>query len=291
MAEISPPPTIPGGLTTQVQYNNAGAFGGTNIYVGTNLFDFRNGTSAQTARVFNTYTDASNYERGVFDWSTTANTLTIGTQQLGTGVSRVLALATGGVTRMSFNAVSFNITMPDSGLSENTLRFINTSGSLYLGIDTNAGGTFGGGNYARVLYATGTYPLNIYANSIKMLVVSNDGSVKATSTGGLGYGTGAGGAVTQITSRTTGVTLNTPCGALTLVSAAGTTAIQAFTVTNSSVAAADTIHICQKSGADRYRIYVTATAAGSFEVSCATLSGTTTEQPVFNFAVIKAVTS
>jgi hypothetical protein len=39
------------------------------------------------------------------------------------------------------------------------------------------------------------------------------------------------------------------------------------------------------------RIYVTAVAAGSFRISFATLSGTTTEQPVFNFAVIKAVTS
>jgi hypothetical protein len=34
---------------------------------------------------------------------------------------------------------------------------------------------------------------------------------------------------------------------------------------------------------------VTAVAAGSFRISFATTGGTTTEQPVFNFAIIKAV--
>ena len=53
----------------------------------------RNGTNAQSFRVYNTYTDASNYERGVFDWTTTANTLTVGTAAAGTGSSRNLALA------------------------------------------------------------------------------------------------------------------------------------------------------------------------------------------------------
>lgn len=48
----------------------------------------RNSTTAQTSRVYNTFTDASNYERGVFDWGTTANTLTIGPQAAGTGTLR-----------------------------------------------------------------------------------------------------------------------------------------------------------------------------------------------------------
>lgn len=48
----------------------------------------RNGTTAQTFRLYNTFTDASNYERGVFDWGTTANTLTIGPQAAGTGTLR-----------------------------------------------------------------------------------------------------------------------------------------------------------------------------------------------------------
>jgi hypothetical protein len=80
-------------------------------------------------------------------------------------------------------------------------------------------------------------------------------------------------------------------GAITLVSAAGTATWQSFTVTNNKVAATDVVKVCQKSGTDLYMIHVTAVAAGSFRITFATTGGTTTEQPVFNFAVIKAVTS
>lgn len=115
-------------------------------------------------------------------------------------------------------------------------------------------------------------------------------SIKSTSpTAGVGYGTGAGGAVTQATSRTTGVTLNTISGAITLVSAAGSATAATFTVTNSAVAATDVIILNQKSGTDLYDLKVTAVAAGSFNITFNTTGGTTTEQPVFNFAVIKAV--
>ena len=133
--------------------------------------------------------------------------------------------------------------------------------------------------------------LQIITNNTERLRIDSSGNVVVTGSGGLGYGTGSGGTVTQGTSRTTGVTLNKSNGAITLVSAAGSTTIARFTVTNSVVAATDTVVVSQKSGTDRYRIYVTAVAAGSFDISFATLSGTTTEQPVFNFAVIKAVTT
>lgn len=123
------------------------------------------------------------------------------------------------------------------------------------------------------------------------LTPKGTGIVKVTAGNGLGYGTGTGGAVTQATSRTTGVTLDKPNGAITLVSAAGTTTWQTFTVTNNTVAATDTVIVSQKSGADLYQIFVTNVAAGSFKISYATTGGTTTEQPVFNFAVIKAVVS
>ena len=53
-----------------------------------NVLAQRNSTAAQTFRLYNTYTDGSNYERGVFDWTTTANTLTIGPQNAGTGSAR-----------------------------------------------------------------------------------------------------------------------------------------------------------------------------------------------------------
>lgn len=151
-------------------------------------------------------------------------------------------------------------------------------------------------------YAGGTAN-NAYAGNSRfggvtapVATVDVTGNVAATTsilstgaTSGIGYATGAGGAVTQDTSRTTGVTLNKVCGAITLFSAAGSATYATFTVTNSAVAATDTIIVNQKSGTDKYIILVTKVAAGSFDITFATTGGTTTEQPVFNFAVIKAV--
>jgi hypothetical protein len=116
--------------------------------------------------------------------------------------------------------------------------------------------------------------------------VTAAGNISST-LGTIGYATGAGGTVTQATSRTTGVTLNKPSGAITLFSAAGTTAYTSFTVTNSYVSPTDTVVVCQKSGTDLYEVFVTAVGAGTFRVSFATTGGTTVEQPVFNFNVIK----
>lgn len=128
-------------------------------------------------------------------------------------------------------------------------------------------------------------------NKFPFKIVPNtpNGTLATYAAGGFGYDIGSGGAVTQATSRTTGVTLNTACGAITLVSAAGSTSWQSFTVTNSAVATTDAIIVNQDTGTDLYQIFVTNVAAGSFRITFATTGGTTTEQPIFNFAVIKAV--
>lgn len=162
--------------------------------------------------------------------------------------------------------------------------------------DTTLGISFNSSLDSWVLSAsyasTGAYkPISFATSDAERFRIDASGNALVTGVGGLGYGTGSGGAVTQATSRTTGVTLNKSNGAITLVSAAGTTTWQTFTVTNSVVTATDTIIVNQKSGTDLYMIHVTAVAAGSFNVTFATTGGTTTEQPVFNFAVIKAVTA
>jgi hypothetical protein len=117
------------------------------------------------------------------------------------------------------------------------------------------------------------------------------GAIFSTGTAGVGYTTGAGGAVTQLTSRTTGVTINKTTGSITLFSAAGSTTATTFTVLNSTVVATDVIILNQKSGTDLYDLMVTAVNVGSFNITFRTTGGTTTETPVFNFAVIKAVSA
>ncbi len=202
----------------------------------------------------------------------------------------------GAVTRGVGTAIA-NIAWGDA-TNNNTYTFGSSGTATFTGqVTASRFVPVGGTAPTNGLYLPAANTVGLSANSTPVLQSTSTAMTVATSlkstsaTGGLGYGAGAGGAVTQATSRTTGVTLNKVCGAITLVSAAGSPTFAAFTVTNSAVAATDVIHVCQKSGTDKYLTHVTAVAAGSFEVSFATTGGTTVEQPVFNFAVIPAVTS
>ena len=182
------------------------------------------------------------------------------------------------------------------GTADGTINFDSTNYYNFLNFK-NAGTSFGSitgywlgtSGVGDCFYAFRQHVFKNGAGTVEYGKFDSNGSFLITGTGALGYGSGSGGAVTQITSRTTGVTLNKTNGAITLVSAAGTPTWQSFTVTNSAVASTDVVHVSQKSGTDIYQYCVTNVSAGSFQISFRTVSGTTTEQPVFNFAVIKAV--
>jgi len=125
------------------------------------------------------------------------------------------------------------------------------------------------------------------------LTNTGSGDWLQTGTGAIGYGTGAGGAVTQATSITTGVTLNKNCGQITTVSqtiAAGAEA--EFTVTNSEVAATDVVVACiaTHTSAGEFIVGVSAVAAGSFKLRLTNLHAATAGNNVLviNFVVIKA---
>lgn len=132
------------------------------------------------------------------------------------------------------------------------------------------------------------------------LIPKGTGSVTTTkleATTSIGYGTGAGGTVTQLTSRTTGVTLNKICGQITLF-AAGITGHEAdeFVLTNSTIGADDTVLVCVKSGAagatrKYYHTQVVAVSAGSCIISVGNIDNNAiaSESPVLSFAVIKGV--
>jgi hypothetical protein len=107
----------------------------------------------------------------------------------------------------------------------------------------------------------------------------------------IGYSAGAGGTVTQTGSRTTGVTLNKRTGAITLYTAAGSATYASFTVTNSLVSATDVVIVNCKSGTNVYNAFVSAVADGSFRITFNAVSGTASDAPVFNFAVVEGVTS
>ena len=108
----------------------------------------------------------------------------------------------------------------------------------------------------------------------------------------VGYAAGEGGAVTQQTSKTTGVTLNKLCGQITMNAAALAAGAEvAFTVTNSTVAAADIPVVCVQSvgtpGA--YLVGVGAVANGSFSITVSNASaGSLSQAIVLNFLIIKS---
>jgi len=134
----------------------------------------------------------------------------------------------------------------------------------------------------------GSAPNQVPRNrDLGVMAYQDSKAISSTGTLGFGLGSGVGGVVTQLTSRTTGVTLNNSTGAITLFSAAGSATAATFTVTNSQVAATDVIVLNQKSATNLYILLVTAVSAGSFNITFYTTGGTSTDAPVINFAVIK----
>ncbi len=115
------------------------------------------------------------------------------------------------------------------------------------------------------------------------------GVLKAFDGVGIGYSSGA--AVTQATSRATGVTINSYAGAITMFNAAGSATAASFTVTNSKVAATDTVNVSVRSATNAYVVVVTAVAAGSFQVTYFTTGGTAADAPVINYAVVRSAAS
>lgn len=110
---------------------------------------------------------------------------------------------------------------------------------------------------------------------------------------GLGYATGAGGEVTQATSKSTGVTLDTVCGKITMHAASlGAVSTVSFTLTNSAIEANDLIIVNIKSGAtvNSYDTHVESVSAGSCVISLRNhTAGALAQAVVLSFAVIKAV--
>jgi hypothetical protein len=132
------------------------------------------------------------------------------------------------------------------------------------------------------------------------------GGVKAVGPGAsIGYGASTtglqgatGGAVTQASNRTTGVTLNTLCGTITTNNASlGAELSAEFTVTNSLVSIGDVVVCCQQSGAVGVMtdVYVSTVANGSFKIKVANNNAAAgvaeTGAILINFAVIKSVTT
>lgn len=109
----------------------------------------------------------------------------------------------------------------------------------------------------------------------------------------LGYGTGAGGTVTQLTSKATPVTLNTPTGRITLnaASLAASTAVT-FTLFNSLLSSSDTLVLSMVSSSGTTGAYVftvTVSGATAFITVRNMTAGALAEALALNYTILKGV--
>lgn len=131
---------------------------------------------------------------------------------------------------------------------------------------------------------------------VNLFRIDAQGRALFTGGGGVGYGAGSGGVVTQATSKTTGVTLNKPSGQITMNAAAlAAGAIVLFYVSNSTVTTSDCVVVNLRTGmtySPNYTLRVTSVEAGGFYVVLKNeTAGALSEAVVFNFLVIKGAIS
>lgn len=118
--------------------------------------------------------------------------------------------------------------------------------------------------------------LALINGSLTEVAAFGPGILSSQPLAGIGYGTGAGGTVTQATSKTTDVTLNKICGQVVMATgslSAGANAV--FTLTNSAIAAHNEVSVWVKSGgtANAYNANVVAVAAGSCAIRLTNTTG------------------
>lgn len=113
------------------------------------------------------------------------------------------------------------------------------------------------------------------------------------SNGTFGYSTGSGGTVTQLTSKSTAVTLNKPSGQITMNNAALAAGASVFFQVNNSLisTSGDTVLVgglWSSFDPINYRIEAVRIAGGSFTIRVTNITGVSlSEALVINFAIIK----
>lgn len=237
-------------------------------------FDMLNGTVAGNIA----FTGTGNRITGDFSASTLANRTMFQTNVVNGGTD-IHAIPNGTGTRAGFLAYN------------NSDIAAATSNTQLLQLSTETRLTAGGSS---------PLPITFFAGGIERMRIDTAGAVTipgtlsltgASST--LGYGTGAGGTVTQATSKSTAVTLNKPSGQITMNNAAlAAGASVTFSVSSTLVASADTVLLSSPTFGLSYRLECASVASGLFYVRVTNITGgSLSEAVVINFAIIKGATS
>lgn len=143
-----------------------------------------------------------------------------------------------------------------------------------------------------------TLPLDITAGGLGFRVDTTGNVLVTNNTGGLGYGTGAGGTVTQATSKSTTVTLNRPTGRITTAAdALGASSTVSFVFNNSVLGANDVLQVSLATSGSisdmrNYNVWGFVSFDGVAVIAIRNISGGSLSEAVqINFAIIKGATS
>jgi len=147
-----------------------------------NTLALRNGAAAQKFRVYNTYTDASNYERGIFEWA--SNELNIATVKSGSGLARNILLAADGALKIYTGNATYGWQFTTAGHF-----FFNADGSSDIGAS--------GGNRPRNVYVANSIvvgasdgvagSITVGIGASKGIIFGNRGQIGAVGDGVFGF--------------------------------------------------------------------------------------------------------
>lgn len=224
-----------------------------------------------------------------------------------------IAVSTAGSERMRIDSsgrVGVGITPSawgsGGGLDVGTLLGLSTS----VNPSITANSYYDGTNYrakvtgtGQLLYLNGTGGYSFYTLASvaagasqtlsQTLSIGASGNLAVTlGTGSLGYGTGAGGTVTQATDKTTSVTLNKPTGQITMNNAAlGAGAFVLFGLSNTLIASADVV-IVNAGGNGNYRVEAASISYGAVDIRVTnTTGGSLSDALLINFTILKGAIS
>lgn len=165
-----------------------------------------------------------------------------------------------------------------------------TQGYIFFSVNGTEVARLTGNSSNYLAFATGS-------SATERMRIDGSGNALVTNVAGLGYGTGSGGTVTQGSGsgKATGVTLSKPTGQITMNNATLNAAAEvSFTVTNTLVAATDTVIVNHSSAgtAGSYGVFANNITAGTFDITVTNLSGSNRgEAIVVSFSIIKGASA